>query len=157
MKIVWNSTNKGGFIGARYCKSWPHLKLLSMSQCCTLLTIVRFKINQLSTTKSNYLNLLCSQINFEKLLKLLDRSDRITILSAVNWRMMMKSVISQNPSTAWNHHPSSFFVYPSSFFIYPSFISQLLKLFSLFIYIYLVKDLTLIISFQFLQWYSNSH
>ena len=26
----------------------------------------------------------------------------------------------QNPSTAWNQHPSSFILHPSSFFIYPS-------------------------------------
>ena len=58
------------------------------------------------------------------------------------------SVQQQNPSTAWNHHPSSFiihpssffihfsssfiilpssFIPPSSFFIHPSFISQLLS------------------------------
>ena len=51
------------------------------------------------------------------------------------------SVISQNPSTAWNHHtasfilhlssffihPSSLFIHPSSLFIHPSFILQLLS------------------------------
>ena len=34
---------------------------------------------------------------------------------------------SQNPSTAWNHHPSSFILQHSSFFIHPSFISRLLS------------------------------
>ena len=40
----------------------------------------------------------------------------------------------QNPSLAWNHHPtsliiqpSSFFIHSSSFFIHPSFISRLLS------------------------------
>jgi len=49
------------------------------------------------------------------------------------------SVRNQNPSTAWNHHPSSFIIHPSSFFIHsffinssfifvhPSFISRLLS------------------------------
>ena len=51
------------------------------------------------------------------------------------------SVINQNPSTATNHHPSSFnlhsssfnlhpssfFIHPSSFFIHPSFLSRLLS------------------------------
>ena len=44
------------------------------------------------------------------------------------------SVINQNPSTARNHHPSSFnlhpspfFIHPSSIFIHPSFISWLLS------------------------------
>ena len=44
------------------------------------------------------------------------------------------SVCHQNPSTAWNHHPSSFTIHPSSFFIqssslfiHPSFISRLLS------------------------------
>ena len=43
-------------------------------------------------------------------------------------------VLKQNPSTAWNHHPSSFIFHPSSFFIHalsffihPSFISRLLS------------------------------
>ena len=43
------------------------------------------------------------------------------------------SVINQNPSTARNHHPSSFnlhpsslLIHPSSFFIHPSFILRLL-------------------------------
>ena len=50
------------------------------------------------------------------------------------------SVWGQNPSTAWNHHPSlfifhpsSFFNHPSSFFIHPSFISRLLSFSSCFI------------------------
>ena len=30
------------------------------------------------------------------------------------------SVRLQNPSTAWNHHPSSFNLHPSSYFIHPS-------------------------------------
>ena len=31
------------------------------------------------------------------------------------------SVRKQNPSTAWNHHPSSFIIHPSSFFFHPLF------------------------------------
>ena len=55
----------------------------------------------------------------------------------------------QNPSTAWNHHPSSFIIHPSSFFIHPSLFfinlhSSLLhfatfKLFSLFIWTFISK------------------
>ena len=37
------------------------------------------------------------------------------------------SVRKQNPSTAWNHHLSSFILQHSSFFIPPSFISRLLS------------------------------
>ena len=37
------------------------------------------------------------------------------------------SVRHQNPSTAWNHHPSSFIIHHSSFFIHPSFILRLLS------------------------------
>ena len=37
------------------------------------------------------------------------------------------SVSHRNPSTAWNHHPSSFILQPRSFFLHPSFISCLLS------------------------------
>ena len=56
------------------------------------------------------------------------------------------SVRLQNPSTAWNHHPSSFIFLPSSFFIHPSSLFIIIhssflhfatfKLFSLFFYFY---------------------
>ena len=36
-------------------------------------------------------------------------------------------VCHRNPSTAWNHHPSSFILQHSSFFIHPSFILRLLS------------------------------
>ena len=41
---------------------------------------------------------------------------------------VLSSVLKQNPSTAWNHHPSYFFIQTSSFYIHPSFILQLLSL-----------------------------
>ena len=43
-------------------------------------------------------------------------------------QMSVRSSVShRNPSTAWNHHPSSFSLQHSSFFSHPSFISRLLS------------------------------
>ena len=62
------------------------------------------------------------------------------------------SVCQQNPSTAWNHHPSSFILHSSSFFIHssssfihPSFISRLLRFSACFIDNEKVKELILAI------------
>ena len=53
---------------------------------------------------------------------------KATLQSQMSVRSFVRlSVLKQNPSTAWNHHPSSFILHPSSFFIHPSFISWLLS------------------------------
>ena len=54
------------------------------------------------------------------------------------------SVWKQNPSTTWNHHPSSFIFHPSSFFIYPSSFLHFatFKLFSLLGYIEILDSET---------------
>ena len=60
---------------------------------------------------------------------------KATLQSQMSVRSFVRlSVLKQNPSTTWNHHPSSFifhplsfFNHPSSFFIHPSFISRLLS------------------------------
>ena len=61
---------------------------------------------------------------------------KVTLHSQMSVR---SSVSHRNPSTAWNHHPSSFILQPSSFFIHPSSFYlhfATFKLFSLFLWIF---------------------